>query len=84
MSFLDAAIVILKEASRPMTACELADVALARGLVTTSGKTPDATLAAQLYLRVKQEPNGSLRRVAVAGPRRAQRGSVGWVWRQKI
>ena len=84
MSFLDAAIVIMTEATRPMTVRELADAVLSRGLVTTSGKTPDATLAAELYLRVKHEPGGSLRRVAVAGPNRAQRGSVGWVWHQKI
>jgi hypothetical protein len=81
MSFLDAAIIILKETQREMTAKELADVALQRGLVTSAGKTPDATLAAQLYVRVREQSGGPLRKVAGPGASRARRGSVRWAWR---
>ncbi len=81
LSFLDAAITILKETRREMTARELAAMALERGLVRSSGRTPDATLAPQLYVRVRKQPGGPLRRVAEAGPSRARRGSVRWVWR---
>jgi len=80
-SFLDAAITILKETKREMTARELADAALQRGLVSSSGKTPDATLAAQMYVRVREQPAGPLRRIAESGPTRARRGSVRWAWR---
>jgi len=80
-SFLDAAITILKETKREMTARELADAALQRGLVSSSGKTADATLAAQLYVKVREQPCGPLRRIAQQGPSRARRGSVRWAWR---
>jgi hypothetical protein len=81
LSFLDAAILILRETGRPMTAKELALAALERGLIKSGGKTPDATLAAQLYVRVREQPDGPLRRVAIPGPTRAQRGTVRWKWR---
>lgn len=80
LSFLDAAITILKETKREMTARELAAMALERGLVRSSGRTSDTTLAAQLYVRVREQLDGPLCRVAGAGPSRARRGSVRWVW----
>jgi len=80
-SFANAAIVILKESGREMTAKELTEVALERGLVVSSGKTPDATLAAQLYVMVRDRPEGPLRRIAEAGTTRARRGTVRWAWR---
>lgn len=48
MSFLKAAISILEETGREMTATEVARIAIERGLVKSNGKTPGATLAAQL------------------------------------
>ena len=80
-SFLDAAITILKDTGRELTAKELAAAALQRNLISSTGKTPGATLSAQLYVRVREQPTGPLRRIAVAGPHRAQRGSVRWAWR---
>jgi len=46
-----AAISILKETGREMTATEVTGIAIERRLVASSGKTPDATLAAQLYVQ---------------------------------
>ena len=49
LSFKGAAIKILEEADEPLTAREITDVALDEGLIETSGATPEATMAAQLY-----------------------------------
>ncbi|MEO1031982.1 MAG: winged helix-turn-helix domain-containing protein, partial [Bacteroidota bacterium] len=49
LSFKGAAIKILKEADEPLTAKEITEVALEEGLIETSGATPEATMAAQLY-----------------------------------
>lgn len=82
MSFLKAAISILAETGREMTATEIARIALDRGLVESSGKTPRATLAAQLYVHVREHPQGPLQKISGPGPSRARRGSVKWAWRE--
>jgi hypothetical protein len=65
-----------------MTATEIARVAIERGLVESSGKTPDATLTAQVYVRLRDHPQGQLRKIAEPGPLRARRDSVRWAWRE--
>lgn len=82
MSFLRAGISILKETGREMTATEIARIALERGLVESSGKTPDATLAAQFYVYVRNHPQGPLRKIAEPGVLRVRRGSVRWAWQE--
>ncbi len=42
MTYLDAALTLLREAGRPMTDREIADEALRRGLIAPAGKTPRA------------------------------------------
>jgi hypothetical protein len=54
MTFLDAADQILKEAGGPLHYREITRRALDRGLIESAGKTPDATMGAQLYMVVKQ------------------------------
>jgi HJR/Mrr/RecB family endonuclease len=49
LSFKGAAIKILKEAEEPLTSKEITEIALEKGLIETSGATPEATMAAQLY-----------------------------------
>ncbi|RKQ49922.1 HB1/ASXL restriction endonuclease-like protein with HTH domain [Roseivirga pacifica] len=49
LSFKDAAIKILKEAEEPLSAKEITQIALSEELIETSGATPEATMAAQLY-----------------------------------
>lgn len=49
LTFKQAAIKILKESEEPLTAKEITNIALVNGLIETSGATPEATMAAQLY-----------------------------------
>lgn len=59
MTFLELAERVLKEANRPLTADEIWTLAVEKGydgLLKTKGKTPWATLSAQLYVSVKDNP----------------------------
>jgi hypothetical protein len=76
-NFLDAALRVMSP-SRPMTAREISEAAIRRGLIQTRGKTPEATLTAALYLEAKT-PRPRVRRVFNPGPTRAQRNSVHWL-----
>lgn len=49
LSFKQAAIKILKDAEEPLTAKEIVNIALEEELIESSGATPEATMAAQLY-----------------------------------
>lgn len=49
LSFKEAAIKILKEAEEPLSPREITRIALEEGLIESSGETPEATMAAQLY-----------------------------------
>lgn len=82
MSFLEAGIAVLKETGLDLTAAEMARIALDRGLIKSKGKTPDATLAAQLYAYVRDHPQGPLRKLSEHGETRARRDSVRWTWRE--
>lgn len=48
MAFLEAAHEILKQAGQPLHHREITRRALNQGLIETSGKTPDATMRAQI------------------------------------
>jgi hypothetical protein len=80
-SYLDAALAVLAAGGRPMTTRQIADEAIRRGLLAPAGKTPWATMAARLYLYVRDHPDGPLVRLQQAGPMRAVRGSVRWALR---
>lgn len=54
MTFLEAAIRILSEADQPMTAGELTELALERGLIDTGGKTPAGTMRRELGKATKR------------------------------
>lgn len=66
-SGLDAAATVLADADEPLTARQIVDAMLARGLWSTSGKTPQATIYAAIH-----------REIADKGPdarfRKAERG----------
>ena len=77
MTFLEAAEAVLRAAKRPLTAREITDIALQRGLLRTSGKTPEATMSATLY---GAPTDALIRREFAPGQQRALRGSVRWVY----
>jgi HJR/Mrr/RecB family endonuclease len=52
VSFKQAALQILEKSEEPLTAKEITDIALQEGLVETDGKTPEATMGAQLYVDI--------------------------------
>lgn len=63
MNSKDAAVEVLRqEGGGPMAVNDIADRVLQRGLVTLAGKTPKATIAAQLYVEAKR-PDGRFERV---------------------
>jgi hypothetical protein len=80
MNYIEAALTVLKDAKRPLTAKEIVDEAMAKGLPTPQGKTPQATLSARLYVYVRDHPESAIERHAEPGrtPPRARRNSVKW------
>jgi hypothetical protein len=81
MTFAQAVIEVLREASEPLTTNEVADAVLRSKPVDSPGKTPRATISAAMYVMSKSPNNPGVRRLAEPGPTRAKRGSVRWVWR---
>ena len=75
MTFLEAAEVVLRRAKRSLTVAEITEIALRRGLIHTSGKTPEATMSAALY---RAPSDGPIRREFEPGRQRAVRDSVRW------
>ncbi|MBL8151094.1 MAG: winged helix-turn-helix domain-containing protein [Blastocatellia bacterium] len=67
LSFKEAAMIILKREGRPMTAKEIVSIALSEGLIKTAGKTPDASLAGQIYTDIHRKRDSSL--FVIVGPR---------------
>jgi len=77
VGFLEAAVTILRRAKKPLTTREITEIALRRGLITTRGKTPEATMSAALYGAPLES---RIRRDFTPGSRRAVRGSVRWFY----
>jgi len=59
MTFAEAAYQILKQAGEPLTANEITSIALERGMISTVGKTPSATMSSQLYVDVTRKGDDS-------------------------
>jgi hypothetical protein len=78
MTYLEAAIAILKGSKRRMTAKEIVQEATARGLLQPFGKTPEATLSARLYCYVRDTEDPAIERFAKQGVKGTKRGSVMW------
>ena len=77
MTFIEAAIAVLSQSSRPLTSHEVTAIALERRLVTTSGRTPEASMSAALYTDLTR-PEPRVAKPSAPGPTRAARGSVRW------
>jgi hypothetical protein len=78
MTYAEAAIAVLKLRRHPLTTREITEVALQRGLIRPTGKTPEATMAAVLYQIVRDASDPQVVKVFSPGPTRAARGSVRW------
>jgi hypothetical protein len=80
MTYYEAALEVLRSVRRPLTAGEITDRAIERGLIAPAGKTPEATMSAELYRGVRKDPE----LVKIDEPRsdgRARHGSVRWTLR---
>jgi HB1, ASXL, restriction endonuclease HTH domain len=78
MTFLEAAMQVLKANRWPMTTREILEQMREQGLLETHGKTPSATLSATLFRALATNPH--LGRDADPGPTRSSRGSVRWFY----
>ncbi len=58
-SFKDIAFQILKEAGKPLHSKEITKIALKNGLLKTAGKTPEATMNAQLIIDINNKKENS-------------------------
>ncbi len=63
LSFKEAAIKILKELEEPLSAKEITEIALDEELIETSGATPEATMAAQLYTDINNNSSSKFKKV---------------------
>ncbi len=63
LSFKEAALKILKEAEEPLTAKEITEIALEKELIETTGSTPEATMAAQLYSDINNKHKSQFKKV---------------------
>jgi hypothetical protein len=79
MTYYEAALQVLRSARHPLTAREITDRAIERGLITPHGKTPHDTMSSKLYVRAKKDTD--LVRLVTPGNGRAKSGSVRWTLR---
>jgi hypothetical protein len=80
MTYFEAAMQVLRSARRPLTTRQITDQAMECGLIVPRGKTPEATMSAALYERVRDHPE--LVKLGAPGNGRAKRGSVRWALRE--
>ncbi len=67
MTVKDAAKIVLKASNEPLNAQQIAQRILDQWLWKTEGKTPDQTVAANLYMDIKKHGDGSAFRIASRG-----------------
>src|SRR5689334_9603400 len=78
-TFLEAALLVLRSSSEPLSVNQITEQALRKGLISTRGKTPEATMSAALYDAIGQRHDMPIRRIFEQGPNRARRGTVRWL-----
>lgn len=81
MTYLDAALQILKSSRYPLSTREIIERALEERLIVTQGKTPEATMKTALYRAA--DADAELVKIEVPGRGRAKRGSVRWTVRER-
>jgi hypothetical protein len=80
MTYLEAALEVLKSSRKPLTTREITNRAVRNRLIVPQGKTPDATMAAVLYRQLSTHT--LIVKTAKPGPARAKRGTVRWALRK--
>ena len=78
MTYVEAAISVLKSSRKPMSSGAITEAAVRKGLIRPRGKTPAATMSAALYIYARDDEAPVLRRDFRPGPTRAARDSVRW------
>ncbi len=63
LSFKKAAAKVLQAADEPLSANEITQIALDEDMISTSGATPEATMAAQLYTDINNNPSTQFKKV---------------------
>lgn len=63
VSFKKAAEQILRKSDRPLSPSEIVELALEAGIIETEGATPEATMGAQLYVDLRNNPKTSFKKV---------------------
>lgn len=80
MTYLDAAIAVLKASGKPMTVADITETALDQRLIRTHGKTPVASMSAALHVYTRNADTPEIRREFRPGGTRAARDSVRWLY----
>jgi restriction system protein len=55
MDFKEAAYQVLKQAKKPLSSRKITEIALRDNLISTQGKTPEASMRARLYLDIQRK-----------------------------
>jgi restriction endonuclease Mrr len=63
LSFKQAAVQILESVNEPLTAKEITEHAMQKGLLSTEGATPEATMAAQLYVDIRRNNKTKFKKI---------------------
>jgi hypothetical protein len=78
VTYLEAAVAVLKASRRAMTTEEITEAAIRKGLVQPHGRTPVATMSAALYRHLHHADAPALEREFQPGRVRPLLGSVRW------
>jgi hypothetical protein len=78
VTYLEAAVAVLKASRKAMTIEEITEAAIRKGFIHPRGRTPAATMSAALYRHLHDPGAAALQRDFQPGPARAARGSVRW------
>jgi restriction system protein len=63
LSFKSAAIAVLEKSQKPLSAAEITKIALAENILVSSGSTPEASMAAQIYVDINKNKDSPFQKV---------------------
>lgn len=76
MTYIQAALEVLRSSQVPLSTQEITRRALERGLISPHGSTPQATMGAALYRHLEKADD--LIKLGVPGAARTKSGTVRW------